>query len=320
MRKDVISYLTCPICNNELKLKATIESSEVISGSLICGGCNKAYPIIDGIPRLVIGDLTVKEEKTSESFGYAWQLYGSRLSPALNREFLERLPPWKPEDFKGQVVLDVGCGAGRLSRLASDFGAREVFALDVGSAVDAAKQLSANYPNIHFIQANLFNPPFKPLFDMVFCIFFLHHTAAPFKAFKAILNPLKEGGKIGVWVYGKEGNEIMGSLLNLIRYFTINLSNSTKVVLSKTMVQMEEVIYKSLTRYLKPKYYGEYLNYLNTVLSNSDRNYIAFDFLSTPIVHYISKQDLVAFVDKNGLKQCNIVQINNNSYGVTAIK
>jgi uncharacterized protein YbaR (Trm112 family) len=40
----VLSQLACPVCLGELRLD---------EGRLACGGCGRAYPIIDGIPVLI---------------------------------------------------------------------------------------------------------------------------------------------------------------------------------------------------------------------------------------------------------------------------
>lgn len=320
MKMSVIKYLTCPNCSSDLELTATSGSGDIEEGYLRCNSCDSYFPITNGIPRFVKSELSREENKTANSFGYAWKQYGHVISSELNREFLERLPPWTPNDFKGKIVLDVGCGAGRLSRLASEFGAREIFAIDVSKAVDAAKSISINYSNINFIQANLFRLPFKIKFDIVFCMGVLHHTPDPGKAFKDILKPLKKGGKIGIWIYAREGNEVMGLIFNLFRHITIRLNNTTKSFLANKIVAIEEKVYKILNLFLRNYHYSEYLNYFNNVLRKDDRHYVAFDFLSTPIVHYISYDDLTTFLKESNVENKLILKVNNNSYGVTAVK
>lgn len=321
MKERIVEYLSCPKCRADLSLKSTGRESpagEILEGELICPSCGMSYPIKAGIPRFVQETLAPEEEATASSFAWAWKRYGPHLSPSLNNEFLVRLPMWNREDFQDKLVVDVGCGAGRLSRLASEFGAREVFAVDVGRAIDTANELSGSYANIHFIQANLFELPFKSRFDIVFSMGVLHHTPDPMKAAKAILGCLTTGGKLGVWVYGREGNEFMGPLMNFFRRLTVQLSNPTKEMLAKTIVKMEETVYALIPKSVRSLFYGDYLDYFNRSLSADDRSYVAFDFLSTPLVHYLSRKDIESFIKDSQLTDFHLLRVNSNSWGFTA--
>jgi hypothetical protein len=44
MDADVVKCLACPACLGELRLGET---------RLVCGGCGRGYPIVDGIPVLI---------------------------------------------------------------------------------------------------------------------------------------------------------------------------------------------------------------------------------------------------------------------------
>ena len=290
------------------------------SGYLICNNCNAKYPIVDKIPRILPTSILDIEQETVNSFEFAWKHYGPLLSGKLNSEFLTLVPPWKKSDFKDKVVLDVGCGAGRLSRLALEYGAKYVFSVDLGGAVEVAYKLCANYSNIHFFQANLFNLPFKQKFDIIFSLGVLHHTPQPHLGFKNILKTLKNGGRIGIWVYSKEGNGILGFLMNIFRVITTRLTKETRVIISRLIVKIEESFYSLVSRFSKNIFYGDYLKYFNNQLSNLDREYVVFDFISTPLIKYISKKELENWIMENSLIDAVITRRNANSWGLTAKK
>ncbi len=57
---SVVSQLACPACHGDLRLETTsldalhldVPGSEA-SSRLLCIGCGRAYPIVDGIPVLI---------------------------------------------------------------------------------------------------------------------------------------------------------------------------------------------------------------------------------------------------------------------------
>jgi len=319
LKREFVDDLCCPRCHSDFSLQIDEQrNEEIIRGLLICETCHVKYPIINSIPRIVPNQLLYVEEKTSDSFGCAWKHYGRQLSNNLNTEFLSLVRPWKESDFKDKVVLDVGCGAGRLSRLAASYGAKYVVSVDLSGAVDEALELSRDCSNINFLQASLFNLPLKIKFDLMFSLGVLHHTPSPSLGFKSVLKSLKVGGKIGVWVYGKEGNKIMGPLMNLFRIITTRLNSRIRKRLSKIIVMMEEVSYNSVFKAIG--FYGEYLRYFNEQLSRADREYVVFDFISTPIIKYISKKELDIWVNEVGLLDVMVLQRNGNSWMLTGRK
>jgi hypothetical protein len=47
----VLSLLGCPTCHGDLRLEATC----LDEARLVCAGCGRGYPIVDGIPVLIAG-------------------------------------------------------------------------------------------------------------------------------------------------------------------------------------------------------------------------------------------------------------------------
>jgi uncharacterized protein YbaR (Trm112 family) len=58
---SVISQLACPACHGDLRLEAqNLDASSPVAMShdnpsrLVCAACDRAYPIMDGIPVLIV--------------------------------------------------------------------------------------------------------------------------------------------------------------------------------------------------------------------------------------------------------------------------
>ena len=79
---------------------------------------------------------------TAESFGWQWQHF-TQADDKYEQQFLGWIAPVKPEFFKDKVVLEGGCGKGRHTQLAAQWGAREVIGVDLSAAVETAKVMAA---------------------------------------------------------------------------------------------------------------------------------------------------------------------------------
>jgi len=103
------------------------------------------------------------------------------------------------------TIIDLGCGGGDILRKVSKYGKKEgyIFKL-VGvdankDAVDYARELSKDYPEISFVACDIFSDAFESLqYDVVLTTLFLHH----FKEDQIIsmLSSLKKKAKLGIVV------------------------------------------------------------------------------------------------------------------------
>jgi 2-polyprenyl-3-methyl-5-hydroxy-6-metoxy-1,4-benzoquinol methylase len=70
---------------------------------------------------------------------------------------------------------------GRHTKLAAEWGAKEVVGIDLGDGVESAFAATRNSTNAHIVQCDIFKLPFKKSFDYAFSIGVLHHTPNPKK-------------------------------------------------------------------------------------------------------------------------------------------
>ncbi|PIQ79851.1 MAG: hypothetical protein COV79_02965 [Parcubacteria group bacterium CG11_big_fil_rev_8_21_14_0_20_41_14] len=202
MQQLLVKFLICPRCKKELSLKIKKrEGKEIKEGTLICTRCHRHYSIVNFIPRFV------KVDQYVGNFSFEWQRHRTTQLDSYNHNHISRntflaKTGFDPKELKGKLVLDVGCGMGRFSEIAADYGA-QVIGIDLSYAVEAARQNLKKRPNCQFIQADVFHLPFKSnSFDFIFSIGVLHHTPDTKKAFLALPRLLKPRGEIAIWVYG----------------------------------------------------------------------------------------------------------------------
>ncbi|HXB99737.1 MAG TPA: class I SAM-dependent methyltransferase [Terriglobales bacterium] len=187
---DLQAILRCLSCGSKL------DSDQ--NGGYLCSACKRAYPNAQGIARFV------DAQHYAASFGFQWHRYQQTQLDhdelrESERHFLAKTA-LRPEDLKGKLVLDVGCGMGRFAEVATRWGAR-VVGVDLSAAAEVAAKNLADRDFVAF-QADVFALPFAPeSFDVIYSIGVLHHTPDCEAAVKALAKYLKPGGLLVVWLY-----------------------------------------------------------------------------------------------------------------------
>jgi SAM-dependent methyltransferase len=153
---------------------------------------------------------------TSKRFGFEWNRY-REFFPHYEEQFLGWIDPLGPDVFAGCDVLDAGCGMGRNSYWAAQYGARSVVAVDQAElAVAAAREVLAGLPKVRVERASLYDLAYEEAFDLCFCIGVIHHLEFPRRALERLVRALRPGGRLVVWLYGYEGNERWVRFLRLV--------------------------------------------------------------------------------------------------------
>jgi 2-polyprenyl-3-methyl-5-hydroxy-6-metoxy-1,4-benzoquinol methylase/uncharacterized protein YbaR (Trm112 family) len=205
MQIKLLDVLACPRCGGPLTCTPaeTDSAGEVLEGRLDCANGGHQFPIEKSIPRFVPRD------NYASSFGYQWNRFkleqiDSANGTALSAQRFYAETDWTKDWLKGKWVLDAGCGAGRFLDVAADSEA-DVVGLDISSAIDAAHANLAGRTNIHFVQASVYEPPFRSgAFDAVYCIGVVQHTPDPQKTMQILPRMLRPGGRIAITAYERK--------------------------------------------------------------------------------------------------------------------
>lgn len=186
---EVAALLRCITCGQALEGGAT---------GYRCSACGKVYPERSGVVSFV------DSGAYADSFGFQWHLYHrTQLDNDQCRESesdFRKRTGFTPEELKGKLVLDVGCGMGRFAEVATRWGAH-VIGIDLSAAAQVAARNLADREFVA-LQADVFALPFAPeSFDYIYSIGVLHHTPDCEAAVKALPKFLKPGGCLAVWLY-----------------------------------------------------------------------------------------------------------------------
>jgi SAM-dependent methyltransferase len=193
--KALLAILCCPDDHGDL----AVVDGDSPQASLRCGACGRHYPVRNGVPRFVSND------QYAGNFSHEWTVHRTTQldraeSTESERTFAEKTG-WGPDDVRGRLVLDVGCGMGRFADVVLRWGGR-VVGVDLSYAVDSARANLAHHESFSAIQASVFALPFRPeSFDLIYSIGVLHHTPDTRRAFQGLPPLLRTGGGIAIWVY-----------------------------------------------------------------------------------------------------------------------
>lgn len=205
MKLSHLIFLRSPCCYSNLELSSATQKlgERIETGELVCNKCHKSYEIKKFIPRFVHSD------NYAQNFGFEWNLHSNTQldkytgSKASEQRFFEATR-WD-RNLQGEIILEVGSGAGRFTEQAASTGAT-VISMDYSNAVEANYTTNGNKENVCIVQGNIYSMPFpKDFFDKVFCFGVLQHTPDVKKSFELLPQYLKSGGKLAIDIYRKRG-------------------------------------------------------------------------------------------------------------------
>ncbi len=228
MDDQLLSDLICPVCRDAVDYVPLGEKE----GLLDCGNSH-LFPVVGDIPRMLpdalrsqldfagrhgdvlsargfeapseqeLNHFNQLNAQVRDRFTFEWLRYPGG-DPLEEEQIFFEETMWEQEELHGSTVLDAGCGMGRFTQVAARY-AERVVAIDLGGAIERVAREAP--PNLHAVQGDLLNPPFRPeCFDAAYSLGVLHHTPDTFDALDQVTRMVKRGGLLSAWVYGRAGN------------------------------------------------------------------------------------------------------------------
>jgi SAM-dependent methyltransferase len=325
MKERLLQYLACPACGGliELLRVTASEDSELIEGELGCASCHKRFPLVRGIPRFAqLDQVAADKAATAASFGWQWQHF-TQEDARYADQFLGWIAPVRPEFFKNKIVLEGGCGKGRHTRLAADWGAKEVIGVDLSAAVETAFGATRHVENAHIVQADIYHLPIARTIDYAFSVGVLHHLPDARAGFKSLASRVRAGGHLSAWVYGAENNEWITNWISPLREgLTSRINPRALLHLSKLPAALLYVTTKFVYRPLnhvaggaiaQHLFYNDYLMAISE-FGWKEQHTIVFDHLVAPTAHYISRIEFEKWWRDVGATDVVIEWHNKNSW------
>lgn len=122
---------------------------------------------------------------------------------------------------KALKIIDIGCGGGEVLRLIADWARKkniktELIGIDANAFTIAhAANLSKDYPEITFLQMNVFEADFAAMdYDIALCCLFLHHFTET--EIVQILKTITNSARIGIVINDLQRSALAHFLFDLV--------------------------------------------------------------------------------------------------------
>jgi len=243
-----------------------------------------------------------------DRFGYEWDIYAEIL-PEHEEQFRRWTAPLAPQDWRGLSFLDVGCGMGRNSYWPLRYGAAGGVAVDIDDrSLESARRNLEHFPGMEVIRASVYELPFEDRFDVAFSIGVIHHLEHPERALERMVRAVKPGGCVLIWVYGRENNRWLVSVLDPLR----------RVLFSRLPVGVTHhlSLYPAILAWLLVRLGVRPIEYFRLVgkFDFPHLRAIIFDQMLLRIAHYWPREKVARMMAEAGLQDVRLVWVNQMSW------
>ncbi|MDA8019223.1 MAG: class I SAM-dependent methyltransferase [Thermoanaerobaculia bacterium] len=156
------------------------------------------------------------DQRTADAFASSW----NRVGTVYTREqFDEWFRPLDPGEFEKQEVLELGFGNGSLLYHMATCSPARLVGVELGDTLEQTRAnlaAVAEKTQLELQQGDLLTVDLGR-FDLVYCIGVLHHLDDPSAGFDAVLRHTAPGQRFHCWVYAREGNLVVRSIVEPIR-------------------------------------------------------------------------------------------------------
>ena len=259
--------------------------------------------------------------KSIKDFGSQWDHYkenqGYFASLKLFRDIIE--PLLKLESFDNKVIAEVGSGNGRIIDMLYQTNASSIYSIEPSEGYKLIEQKYLDQSErIKIINKSGHDFCITSQVDIILSIGVLHHIPDPDAVLNNCLKNLKPGGKIFIWLYGREGNIIYINAITILRIITTKIPDSFLKIIVEVIYLLLS-IYMRLSLYIKLPMKG----YINNVICKMDaksQKQIIFDQLNPIYAKYYKKDEVFDLLARNGFRNIRINHRHSYSYSALAYK
>lgn len=257
-------------------------------------------------------------QQTIDDFGEQWTRYPGNDGYYASLELFGDIcgPLLTFAELEGASVAEIGSGSGRIVQMLLEAGAARVVAIEPSKAFEVLKQNTAESASkIDYIQDVGESIPSGRNLDYVLSIGVLHHIEDPNPVMRAAFRALRPGGRLLIWLYGREGNEAYLRFVEPLRRITVHLPPALLSGFSHLLNALLGV-YIWLCRWIRLPLRGYMTNVIGK-FSRAKRFLVIYDQLNPRIAKYYSQAEAQALLADNGFVDLRLHHRHGYSWTVT---
>lgn len=259
--------------------------------------------------------------KCIEDFGDQWSRYRGNDGFYGSLELLQDMfgPILNVADISGSRVADIGSGTGRIVSMLLAAGAVHVTAIEPSVAFDVLQENTRPAADqVTLIQSTGEAIPESGQFDMVFSIGVLHHIPDPAPVVAAAYRALRPGGRICIWLYGREGNETYLAIIEPLRALTKRVPHWLLSLIVR-LLDLPLMIYVWLCKFLRLPL-SHYMRNVVSKLSGDKRRLTVYDQLNPAHAKYYTQSQAKSLLEDAGFSEISLYHRHGYSWSLTGVK
>jgi ubiquinone/menaquinone biosynthesis C-methylase UbiE len=259
------------------------------------------------------------DHATKASFSYGWFRFADN---EVSRNWFKDsfayidLIPRSIMSGENKIGLDIGCGSGSdMLNIRDKFKAR-VVGIDLADSLAVTGKNIGERKGLYLSQADAYHLPFRDnTFDFAYSFGVLHHLPFPEKAFHAIIEKVKKGGFIVIYLYEdfsqrSKIDRILLKAANMLRLFTTRLPAHALyllcIALAPVVLATCSLPYRFLRRARLAGAFAERIPFRHTARLDCIRADL-YDRLSAPIENRYSSAQVREWLSRARLTETGVV-------------
>jgi SAM-dependent methyltransferase len=242
------------------------------------------------------------DDRTIRDFGEQWSHYGENEGFYGSLDLLQDMfgPLLSTDELRGARVADIGSGTGRIVRMLAAAGAEHVVAVEPSVGVEVLRENVRDLAErVEVVRATGEDVPADRGFDFVISIGVIQFIEDPLPTIEAACRALRPGGRLLIWVYGKEGNEFYVGFVKAVRALTTRLPHAALAAVCSALNLLVDV-YIFACRWL-PLPMRDYMRGTLAKVSREQRKLTIYDQLNPTYARYYLGPEVQDLLERAGL-------------------